>query len=79
MLAQLFPTPVRYTGASVSFNMAGILGASLAPYAATWLAGHHGLGAVGLYLSLAAALTWLALYAAARDMNAGADTPIAPR
>lgn len=79
MLAQLFPTPVRYTGASVSFNMAGILGASLAPYAATWLAQHHGLGAVGLYLSVAAALTWLALYAAAGDMNAGADTPPASR
>jgi hypothetical protein len=29
---------VRYTGASLTFNLAGILGASLAPYAATWLA-----------------------------------------
>lgn len=34
-LAKLFPTPVRYTGTSFSFNLAGILGASLAPPIAT--------------------------------------------
>ncbi len=60
-LAELFPTPVRYTGASLTFNLAGIFGASLAPYIATWLAGEHGLAAVGHYLSGAAALTLLAL------------------
>ena len=36
-LAERFPTAVRYTGASVAFNLAGILGASIAPYLATWL------------------------------------------
>jgi MFS family permease len=60
-LAELFPTPVRYTGTSLSFNMAGILGASLAPYIATWLAVHLGLAYVGYYLSTAALLTWGAL------------------
>ena len=35
-LARPFPTAVRYTGASMTFNLAGILGASLAPFAATW-------------------------------------------
>lgn len=60
-LAELFPTPVRYTGASVAFNMAGIFGASLAPYIATALAGRYGLAAVGNYLSAAALLTFLAL------------------
>lgn len=62
-LAELFPTPVRYTGASLTFNMAGIFGASLAPYAATWLAKNHGLAAVGYYLSAAALITLLALLA----------------
>jgi metabolite-proton symporter len=57
MLSELFPTAVRYTGASLTFNLAGIFGASLAPYAATWLATHHGVGAVGYYLSTVAALT----------------------
>ena len=37
-LAELFPTAVRYTGASLTFNLAGILGGSLAPYIATYLA-----------------------------------------
>ncbi|WP_415908051.1 MFS transporter [Oleiharenicola sp. Vm1] len=57
MLSELFPTAVRYTGASMTFNLAGILGASLAPYAATWLATHHGLHAVGHYLAIVAAVT----------------------
>jgi metabolite-proton symporter len=60
-LASLFPTAVRYTGASLTFNMAGIIGASLTPYAATWLATRHGLAAVGYYLAIAAMLTLVAL------------------
>jgi len=60
-LAELFPTPVRYTGSSLAFNFAGILGASLAPYIATWLAGHYGLAYVGFYLSTAALITLIAL------------------
>ena len=61
ILAEMFPTPVRYTGASLAFNLAGILGASPAPYIATRLAGSHGIAAVGAYLSAMAALTLLAL------------------
>ena len=60
-LAELFPTAVRYTGASLAFNLAGILGASLAPGIATWLARDYGLQYVGYYLSAAAALTLFAL------------------
>ncbi len=61
-LAQLFPTAIRYTGASLAFNLAGILGASLAPYIATWLAKTYGLQYVGYYLSISAALTFVAVY-----------------
>lgn len=60
-LSELFPTAVRYTGASLSFNLAGILGASLAPYLATWLATRYGIAAVGHYQSLVGLLTLLAL------------------
>ncbi len=60
-LSTLFPTPVRYTGTSLSFNFAGILGASFAPSIATWLATHHGLAAVGYYLSAAAGISLVAL------------------
>ncbi|HKT71851.1 MAG TPA: MFS transporter [Steroidobacteraceae bacterium] len=60
-LADLFPTAVRYTGASVTFNIAGIIGAAPAPYIATKLVTSHGLAYVGYYLSGAAALTLAAL------------------
>lgn len=62
VLSELFPTAVRYTGSSLAFNLAGILGASVAPYLATWLATNYGLAAVGVYLALAAALSLLALF-----------------
>ena len=60
-LASLFPTPVRYTGTSLTFNFAGILGASLAAPIATWLAGRYGLAFVGYYLSTAGLITLIAL------------------
>ncbi|MBB4125376.1 metabolite-proton symporter [Xanthomonas translucens] len=63
LLAELYPAPVRYTGASLSFNLAGIIGAAPAPYVASWLAQHYGLQWVGYYLSAAALLTLLALLA----------------
>ncbi len=65
-LAALFPTSVRYTGASLTFNFAGILGASLTPYAATWLGNRYGLTAVGWYLSGAGLLTLVALLSLTR-------------
>ncbi|MDQ3269517.1 MAG: MHS family MFS transporter [Pseudomonadota bacterium] len=61
LLAGMFPTQVRYTGASLAFNLSGILGASLAPYVATWLALNHGLAYVGYYLAASAVLTLMAL------------------
>ena len=60
-LTELYPTAVRYTGASLSFNLAGIVGASLAPYIATRLAMQYGLNAVGYYLSAAGLVTLTAL------------------
>jgi metabolite-proton symporter len=64
VLSELFPTSVRYTGSSLTFNLAGIFGASLAPYAATWLASNYGLQWVGYYLSAAALLSIAGLYLA---------------
>ena len=60
-LAELYPTAVRYTGASLSFNLAGIVGASLAPYIALTLAQHYGLAAAGYYLTGAGLVTLVAL------------------
>jgi metabolite-proton symporter len=62
-LSELFPTAVRYTGSSLAFNLAGIFGASLAPYVATYLATKYGLQYVGYYLTGAAVLTFIGLLA----------------
>jgi metabolite-proton symporter len=63
VLSELFPTAVRYSGSSLTYNIAGIFGASLAPYVATWLAQHYGLRFVGYYLSAAAVLSIIGLLA----------------
>ena len=61
LMSSLFPVEVRYTGASLAFNLSGILGASGAPYIATWLATNIGLPFVGYYLSGMASISLLAL------------------
>ncbi|MEE9102146.1 MFS transporter [Pseudomonas nitroreducens] len=61
LLPELFPTHVRYTGASAAYNLGGILGASVAPYIAQKLVGMGGLSWVGGYVSVAAALSLLAV------------------
>jgi MFS family permease len=60
-LGSLFPTALRYTGVSLAFNFAGILGGSLTPYVAKALSDKYGLAAVGWYLSGAAVISLLAL------------------
>lgn len=67
LLAELYPTEVRYTGASLSFNLASILGAAPAPYVATQLAARYGVQAVGYYLGGAAVLSLFALMLARRS------------
>ncbi|MCW6529656.1 MULTISPECIES: MFS transporter [Sphingomonas] len=63
-LPGLFPARVRYTGVSLSFNMAGILGGGLTPVVAQWLSQRGGgLGSVGLYLAAAAVMSLIALLA----------------
>ncbi len=66
-LAAPFPTTVRYTGASMTFNLGGIVGASLAPYIATWLATTYGLVYVGYYLAAAALLSLIGILLSGSD------------
>jgi len=61
VLSAPFPTTVRYTGSSMTFNLAGIVGASLAPYIATSLAANYGASAVGLYITMTSLVTLVAL------------------
>jgi metabolite-proton symporter len=68
-LAEIFPPAVRYTGSSLAFTLAGIIGASLTPYLATTLADSYGLSAVGYYLAIASVITFIALAAARSSMR----------
>jgi predicted MFS family arabinose efflux permease len=60
-LPGLFPARVRYTGASVAFNVGGVIGGGFTPIAAQALAEQGGLPFVGFYLSAAAGLSFIAL------------------
>ncbi len=77
VLSELFPTAVRYTGSSLTFNLAGIFGASLTPYAATWLATTYGLQAVGYYLSGSTILSLIGLALARETKDESLSAPIA--
>jgi MFS family permease len=68
-LAEIYPTEVRYTGASLSFNLAGIIGASLTPAIASWLGINYGLPFVGYYISIAGLLTLLAAFYLSKDLG----------
>lgn len=60
VLSEIFPTSVRYTGSALTFNLAGILGASFAPLIATKLAQTYSIEAVGYYLTAASLLSLVA-------------------
>jgi metabolite-proton symporter len=74
VVSELFPTPVRYTGSSLAFSTAGILGASAAPYIATKLATKYGLSAVGYYLTASALLSLIGLLLIRETKDEGLDT-----
>jgi metabolite-proton symporter len=62
LLPELFPTNVRYTGSAISYNVASIIGASIAPIVAVLLWQRDGdILRVGLYLTGAAVITFIAL------------------
>ena len=58
-LPTLYAVPVRYTGISIAFNVGGIIGGALAPFAAQMLADRGGTPYVGLFLTAAGAVTVL--------------------
>jgi MFS family permease len=65
-LPGLFPAQVRYTGASLAFNIGGILGGGLTPLLAQKMADAHGLPPVGYYLAGAALVSLISLLATKR-------------
>ncbi len=63
--AELFGTRVRYSGASLSYQLAGIFGGALAPIIATALLAAGGTNLVGLYTAALCALSVVCYYLAA--------------
>ena len=63
-LSELFGTHVRYTGASVAYQLASVFSGGLAPFIATLLLARYGSGAVAGYVVVCCAVTlaaaWLA-------------------
>lgn len=62
-LPSLFPARVRYTGVSVTFNLAGIIGGGLTPLISETLVKQGGIALVGLYLAGAGVLSLVGLLA----------------
>jgi hypothetical protein len=74
-LPGLFPARVRYTGASVTFNLGGIIGGGLTPVIGQALASTQGIAAVGWYLAGAAMVSAAGL---ALLPKKGAGSSVAP-
>jgi metabolite-proton symporter len=64
LLPELFPTNVRYTGSAISYNFSSILGAAVAPFIAValWEFAKGSPVLVGVYLTVMAVLTLIALF-----------------
>ncbi|MEZ2189216.1 MFS transporter [Corynebacterium sp. CCM 9204] len=62
VLPELFPTNIRYTGSGISYNLASILGAAVAPFIATALVANYGVASVGAYLTLVSLVSLFAIW-----------------
>ena len=72
-LPGLFPARVRYTGASVAFNLGGVIGGGMTPIFAQWLAERGGLWWVGGYLTVAASASLVGFLATPTGKADGMD------
>jgi MFS family permease len=61
-LPEQFPVAVRYTGAGLAYQLGGILGASTAPFVSQLLVEQGGLAWVGYYVSIMAAVSFIAVF-----------------
>jgi MFS family permease len=80
-VTELFPTSVRYSGASIGYQAAGVLGGALAPIISVALLKHFDTSvAVSVYVVAALVLTLVAVAVAkeTRTMNLAAPDPSQP-
>lgn len=69
LLPELFPTEVRYSGASLAYNMASIVGASIATLIAIKINEYFGMLGVGIYIIINGILTLWALLSIKETKN----------
>lgn len=69
LLPELFPTEVRYSGASLSYNLASIIGASVPTLIAIELNANYGLWGIGIYSAVNALITLIALHSIKETKN----------
>jgi len=60
--SELFGTHVRYSGASLVYQLTSVFSGGLAPFIATWLLARHGSSAVAGYMALACGLSVVAAW-----------------
>jgi MFS family permease len=84
MLAEMFPTNMRYVGVSIGNQVTTVLAGSLAPVIATWLLREYQSWVpIGVYLGIAAAISLVALWfmreTVGKSLNAvDAETHLTP-
>jgi len=78
LLPELFPTEVRYSGASLAYNLSSIVGASIPTLVAMELNKNYGLMGVGLYMAGNGAITMLALYLSRETRDMDMSAAVAP-
>jgi MFS family permease len=59
-LSELFGTHVRYSGASIAYQLTSVVSGGVAPFIATVLLARYGVGAVAAYVAASSALTVIA-------------------
>jgi MFS family permease len=60
--SELFGTSVRYSGASLVYQLTSVFSGGLAPFIATWLLARHGASAVAAYMALSCAISVVAAW-----------------
>ncbi|OUS94389.1 MFS transporter [Rhodococcus sp. NCIMB 12038] len=80
LVAALFPAEVRYSGASLAYQVGSILGGALAPIIATALYAATGTSTlIAAYMAVLGAVSFLALLFLRESATDGLDAPSRPR
>ncbi|MDH2927775.1 MHS family MFS transporter [Lonepinella koalarum] len=77
LLPELFPTEVRYSGSSLAYNFASIVGATVAATFAVQINANYGILGVGIYLAVNSALTLVALWLSKETKDMALDEVLA--